>query len=218
VGGYLRGRQGLTLVHFSAQPEPYLTRNAPCTPQTPPDTCQTPAKTTPTQSLNAPPIPQKALTLSRKVDECKPLVDGTRCADFSCGTDPDGPDMLLPPCGDASTGSYTLLSCQGRVVHVDPMKPTLKAHGAMRLRLKYDKLFSSFAFKFKLCRFTKMATSSSAILRCAWESPQDRCFHGSRRLPMGLPVRLRATRSSVLSAPSASKLAGAYTRPLSSST
>jgi hypothetical protein len=28
-------RQGLTLVHFSAQPEPYLTRN---TPLTPPDT------------------------------------------------------------------------------------------------------------------------------------------------------------------------------------
>jgi hypothetical protein len=26
-------RQGLTLVHFSAQPEPFLTRNAPQTPR-----------------------------------------------------------------------------------------------------------------------------------------------------------------------------------------
>jgi len=25
-------RQGLTLIHFSAQPEPFLTQNAPCTP------------------------------------------------------------------------------------------------------------------------------------------------------------------------------------------
>jgi len=34
-----------------------------------PDTAYKPSK----QPLNAPPIPQKALTLSRKVDECKPL-------------------------------------------------------------------------------------------------------------------------------------------------
>jgi hypothetical protein len=38
----------------------------------PPDT----ALTSPKQSLNAPPIPQRALTLSRKVDECKPLLTG----------------------------------------------------------------------------------------------------------------------------------------------
>jgi len=35
----------------------------------PPNTPYTP----PTQPLNAPPIPQEALTLSRKVDECRPL-------------------------------------------------------------------------------------------------------------------------------------------------
>jgi len=65
--------QGLTLVHFSAQPEPYLTRNATCTPPNTPRHLLNTRKTTPKQSLNAPPIPQKALTLSRKVHECKPL-------------------------------------------------------------------------------------------------------------------------------------------------
>ena len=38
----------------------------------PPDTTQI----TPKQPLHAPPIPQKALELSQKVDECKPLPDG----------------------------------------------------------------------------------------------------------------------------------------------
>jgi len=70
--------QGLTLVHFSAQPEPYLTRNATLyTPNTPRHLLNT-RKITPEQSLNAPPIPQKALTLRRKVDECKPLGPGWR--------------------------------------------------------------------------------------------------------------------------------------------
>jgi hypothetical protein len=63
--------QGLTLVHFSAQLEPFRTRNlsrfghpmlAPATPYEPPK-----------QPLNAPTVPQKALTLSRKANECKPL-------------------------------------------------------------------------------------------------------------------------------------------------
>jgi hypothetical protein len=42
----------------------------------PPKTFQTPPK----HPLNAPPIPQKALKLSRKVDECKPLVAGMAAA------------------------------------------------------------------------------------------------------------------------------------------
>ena len=40
----------------------------------PPDTSYTLTK----QPLNTPPIPQKVLTLSQKVDECKPLVHGRR--------------------------------------------------------------------------------------------------------------------------------------------
>jgi hypothetical protein len=38
-------------------------------------------------------------------------------------------------------------------VQVDPIKPNLKAPGIKRLKLKYDKLLSSFAFKFNLHRF-----------------------------------------------------------------
>ena len=61
--------QGLTLVHFSAQFKPFLRQNTLDTPSYPPHTLKTPPK----QSLNAPPIAQKTLKLSRKVDECKPL-------------------------------------------------------------------------------------------------------------------------------------------------
>jgi len=42
----------------------------------------------------------------------------------------------------------------GRVVQVDPIKPTLVAPGTPRLKLKCDKLLSNFAFKFKLLRYT----------------------------------------------------------------
>jgi len=41
----------------------------------------------------------------------------------------------------------------GRAVQVDPIKPTLKAPGTKRLKVKHYKLLSSFAFKFKLRRY-----------------------------------------------------------------
>jgi len=44
---------------------------------------------------------------------------------------------------------------QGRAVQVDPFKPTLKAPGTKRLKLKHDKLVSSFAFIFNLRRYIK---------------------------------------------------------------
>ena len=37
---------------------------------------------------------------------------------------------------------------------VDPIKPTLKAHGTLIWKLEYDELLSSFAFKFNLRRYT----------------------------------------------------------------
>jgi len=42
----------------------------------------------------------------------------------------------------------------GRAVQVDPIKPSEKAPGTKRLRLKCDELVSSFAFKFDLRRYT----------------------------------------------------------------
>jgi hypothetical protein len=44
---------------------------------------------------------------------------------------------------------------QGRAVQVDPIKPTLKAPGAMRLKLIYVSLLSSSPFKFNLRRYSK---------------------------------------------------------------
>jgi len=38
----------------------------------------------------------------------------------------------------------------GRAVQVDPIKPTLKAPGTKRLKLKYDEQLSNFAFNFNL--------------------------------------------------------------------
>jgi hypothetical protein len=41
-------------------------------------------------------------------------------------------------------------------VQVDPIKPKLKAPGTKRLKLTYDQLLSSFAFKFNLRRYNKV--------------------------------------------------------------
>ena len=38
-------------------------------------------------------------------------------------------------------------------MQVDPIKPLLKAPGTKRLKVKYGKLLSNFAFKFNLRRF-----------------------------------------------------------------
>jgi len=71
-------RQGLTLVHYSAQLEPFLTQKRTLhTPNTPCHPLNNPS-TPPKQHLTAPPVTQKALKLSLKVDECKPLHSGGR--------------------------------------------------------------------------------------------------------------------------------------------
>jgi len=44
---------------------------------------------------------------------------------------------------------------QGRAVQVDPIKPTLKAPGSERLKLKCDEVLSSVAFNFSLRRYSK---------------------------------------------------------------
>ena len=40
-------------------------------------------------------------------------------------------------------------------VQVDPIRPTLKAPGTKRLKLKYDEPVSNFAFKFNLRRYNQ---------------------------------------------------------------
>jgi len=51
-------------------------------------------------------------------------------------------------------GNYYL----GRAVQVHPVKPTLKAPGTERLKLKYDKPLSSFAIKSNLRCYTLAAS------------------------------------------------------------
>ena len=41
-------------------------------------------------------------------------------------------------------------------MQVDPIRPTLKAPGTKRLRLKSDEPLSNFAFKFELRRYIKL--------------------------------------------------------------
>jgi hypothetical protein len=53
----------------------------------------------------------------------------------------------------------------GGAVQVDPVKPTLKAPGTKRLKLKCDQLLSIFAFKFNLGPYTWAYTASSTRRR-----------------------------------------------------
>ena len=50
-------------------------------------------------------------------------------------------------------------------MQVDPIKPTLKQTGTKHLKVKCDKLLSSFAFKFNLRRYTEEASAASELAR-----------------------------------------------------
>ena len=65
-------------------------------------------------------------------------------------------------------------------MQVAPIKPTLKAPGTKRLKLKYDKLLSSFAFKFSLRR------CSAARY---YESHAVAAVHAARDLQAGAYIR-----------------------------
>jgi len=81
---------------------------------------------------------QTRLRLSCEVDECKPLIHGRA-------------HHPAPAAGAGAADGDE----RGRLVQVDPIKPTLKAPGSARLKLKYDNLLSRFAFHFNLRRHNK---------------------------------------------------------------
>jgi len=58
-------------------------------------------------------------------------------------------------------GYVRLHTTHGEAVQVDPMRPMLKAPGTKRLKLKYHKLLSSFAFEFNLRRYSTATSTSS---------------------------------------------------------
>ena len=80
---------------------------------------------------------------------------------------------------------------RGRAVQVDPMKPTLKAPGSKRLKLEHEKLLSNVGFNFNLRRYTKETFDPKG---CSSDDYYDVLASAQRRE------------------------AGAYTRPLLSST
>ena len=51
------------------------------------------------------------------------------------------------------------------------MKPALRAHSTKRLQLEHDKLFSSFAFNFNLCPYTKHVCRARDLPTGAGEEP-----------------------------------------------
>jgi hypothetical protein len=65
----------------------------------------------------------------------------------------------------ARAGDGACVAPHGRAVQVDPIKPTLKALGTKRLKVKCDKLLSTLAFKFSLRRYTTAGSRASARWR-----------------------------------------------------
>jgi len=70
---------------------------------------------------------------------------------------------MMPAMQDASGANtnlhsmtYTITLAIGKAVQVDHMKPILKVPETKPLKQKYDKLLSTFAFNFKLRRYTSV--------------------------------------------------------------
>jgi hypothetical protein len=84
-------------------------------------------------------------------------------------------------------------------VQVDPIKPKLKPPGTKRLKRKCDIVLSTLAFKINLGRYNK---GCCLVDQCAAPRKQPTT---NNRLPLTCPEH-------------AGLLAGAYTRPLFSST
>jgi hypothetical protein len=92
---------------------------------------------------------------------------------------------------------------RGRAVQVDPIKPEFKPPGTTRLKLKCDDPLSNFAFKINLRRYTvALAAPQPTMLIDDWILVQSSC----------------ADTAELLSDVRRELEAGAYTRPLFSST
>ena len=72
----------------------------------------------------------------------------------------------------------------GRAVQVDPIKPTLKAPGTKRLKLKYNVLLSTFAFKFNLRRYNTEREEGGVYKHKKKSKYQDTFVSGRGRGPI----------------------------------
>jgi len=99
-------------------------------------------------------MPNKAFTLSRKVDERKPLIAGIATTEAAT------------PMMSRTHGQPASPTTLGRALQVDPIQPILIAPGTKRLNLKCDEPLSNFGFNFNLRRYTW--ARSSPTWRTAW--------------------------------------------------
>ena len=108
-------------------------------------------------------------------------------------------------------------------MQVDPIEPKLKARGTMCLKLEYDGLFSNFAFKLNLHRYTKGNEGDAEVRVFVTAGVQadvgprmkNRGTHPHRETPQ---VAAAATQCWVEAEDTATQCrAGAHTRPLFSS-
>ena len=62
-------------------------------------------------------------------------------------------------------------------MHANPTKPTLKAPGTERLKLKYEELLSNFGIKFDLRRYIKDVMMSSGVVGVAKKVTRGKWYH-----------------------------------------
>ena len=100
-------------------------------------------------------------------------------------------------------------------MQIDPIKPALKAPGTMRFP-KHDEPLSNFAFKLKLCRYTTVVVKPAAPANRLTATPTVPASASRLSGIIGLPADAPVPAGERLTIEAV--LAGAYTRPLLSST
>jgi len=92
------------------------------------------------------------------VDECKPLPRGGGGGGGNHhGGGGGGGGGGARGCDGGARGAH------GRAVQLDPIKPKLKAPRFKRLKLRYDYLLLSFAYKFNLRRYNMGAARAKQV-------------------------------------------------------
>ena len=97
-------------------------------------------------------------------------------------------------------------------MQVDPIKPTLKAPGSERLKLKYDEPLSNFAFNIYLRRYTEVQIEESI------DADYENIVAGDNTVKEYLRQGSEQRKALGLEDLGNVSKAGAYTRPLFSST
>ena len=94
--------------------------------------------------------------------------------------------VVLKDPGERRLGA--LFGDPGRAVQADPIKPTLKAPGAKRLKLKYDEPLSNVAFTFNMRRYTRGWRRHTGM----WRRCCGRCGAARTGTPCAARSRTRA--------------------------